>query len=214
MARKKEQPEVDWFRLDDHILIKAHLKGDAVAFEVLFKKHREQVARLVYSIVKDEALTEDIVQDVFLLVYRNLPKFRGDAAFKTWVYRIAVNEAMRQMSKARRWSSLPQERAESLSLPPTILTFQEGDSPERVLIEGEQRHLIQEALDSLKANHRIILTLYYLEDLSVQEIAQVLDIPEGSVKSRLYYARDNLKKALEPLLGREHPAGREENHVV
>lgn len=216
---KRKEPKLseaaDWYSLDDDILIKAHLKGDPIAFEVLFKKYREQVARLVYSIAKDESIVDDIVQEVFLLVYRHLHKFRQHAAFKTWVYRITVNEALRQIGRLKRWQPLPEGEFEPSRLPSTLVVFENGESPERVLIDGEQKRLVQRALDQIKPHHRMILVLYYLEDLSVHEIAQVLEIPEGSVKSRLFYARDSLRKVLDPILDRESAAdAKQGTHVL
>jgi RNA polymerase sigma-70 factor, ECF subfamily len=167
---------------------------------------------LVYSIVRDETLVQDVVQEVFLLVYRHLHKFRQDSAFKTWVYRIAVNEAIRHLSRLKRWQPLPDVEIESTTTT-TLVVSTIGDSPERVLIEQEQRERIGEAIAAMKAHHRLILNLFYLEEMPVQEIARVLDIPEGSVKSRLFYARDALKKVLDPLL---HPdiAEPRARHVV
>jgi RNA polymerase sigma-70 factor (ECF subfamily) len=189
----------DWSLLDDRVLVKAYLNGDSKAFEVLFRKYRDVVHRLVYSIVKDDTLVHDVVQEVFLLVYRHLHKFRQDSAFKTWVYRIAVNEAIRHLGRQKRWQPLPETEQE---LPPstTLIVSSVGESPERLVIQGEQRNKISAAIGSLKPHHRVILNLFYLEELPVQEIATVLDIPEGSVKSRLYYARDALKKLLDPIL--------------
>ena len=202
MARVKSLDHADWSSLDDDILVKAHLKGDARAFQVLFEKYRGMVARIVFSIVKEETRVEDTVQDVFLLLYRNLGKFRGQSALKTWIYRITVNEALRAVNRNKRWVALPEGDLEPSQVPSTIVVFNHGESPERVLVEGERRELIQRAMENLKQQHRVILTLYYLEDLSVQEIADVLEIPEGSVKSRLFYARDALKNALVPIMGR------------
>lgn len=194
----------DWSTLDDDILVKAHLKGDERAFHVLFKKYRNMVSRLVFSIVKEETHVEDIVQEVFLLAFRNLPRFRGNSALKTWIYRIAVNEALRFLSRSRRWVPLPEHETEQGAVAPSIVVLNQGDSPERLMIEGEQKLLIQQGLDSLKPHHRVILTLFYLEDLDVKEIAEILDLPEGSVKSRLFYARESLRRVLKPLLGRIH----------
>lgn len=201
MAKKETADKKDWYHLDDAILIKAHLKGNSEAFEVLFKKHSGNVAKLAYSIVKDASLVEDIVQDVFLLIHRYLPKFRGQASFKTWVYRITVNEAVRQANKAKRWVSIADRDIEEVVPPPTLMIFNHGPSPERVLLEGEQRRIVHDALVALKPHHRAILSLYYLEDLPIAQIAEILEIPEGSVKSRLFYARANLKKLLDPIVG-------------
>ena len=201
MTQKFTNKEMtDWQQLDDDILIKVFLQGDQSAFEVLFKKYQKQVARLVISIAKRESLVDDIVQEVFLLVYRHLHKFKGQSAFKTWIYRITVNETMRQLNKAKRWQPLPESGPDGLQSMPSLVVYDSGPTPERVLIDRQQKIVIREALSTLKPNHQVILTLYYLEDLPVQEIAQILDIPEGSVKSRLYYARDALKKALQSVL--------------
>lgn len=216
MIKKADNPKstVDWLGLDDDILIRTFLKGDETAFEVLFKKYRDQVARLVYSISKQESLVDDVVQEVFLLVYRHLPKFRQQAAFKTWIYRITFNETLRQLNKAKKWQSLPEGEMEPANVPSTLVIFESGDSPERVLINGQKQAIVQNALKAIKPAHRAILILYYLEDLSVQEIGQILEIPEGSVKSRLYYARHNLKNALNPILGPEVPGEATEAHVL
>jgi RNA polymerase sigma-70 factor, ECF subfamily len=205
-------PQTDWSLLDDHVLVKAHVGGDPKAFEVLFKKYRDVVHRLVYSIVRDDTLAQDVGQEVFLLVYRHLHKFRQDSAFKTWVYRIAVNEAIRHMSRLKRWQPLPEVELESTPTT-TMVVSTVGESPERVLIEQEQRNHIAGAIASMKAHHRLILNLFYLEELPVQEIARILEIPEGSVKSRLFYARDALKKVLEPIF--EQPTAEPRvRHVV
>lgn len=204
MPRVKSLDRGDWSSLDDDILVKAYVKGDQRAFQVLFEKYRGMVARIVFSIVKEETHVEDTVQDVFLLLHKNLSKFRGHSALKTWIYRITVNEALRTVNRAKRWVAMPEGEVEPSQIPSTIVVFNRGDSPERVMVEGERRELIQRALTNLKPQHRIALTLYYLEDLNVQEIAEVLEIPEGSVKSRLFYARESLKKVLDPILGRFH----------
>lgn len=190
----------DWSRLDDHILIKAYLRGDATAFEVLFKKYRQMVTRLVFSVLKDESAVDDVVQEVFLLIHRNLHKFRQDSALKTWIYRITINEAVRHLNRRKRWQNVEENQMESLLNTSSMVYLGPGEDPERVLFEGQQRQLVCEALDTLKPNHRMILTLFYLEDLAVHEIAEILEIPEGSVKSRLFYAREGLKHALEPIL--------------
>lgn len=214
--KKRAQSDyADWQGLDDHVLINAYLKGDQRAFEVLFKKYREHVARLVYSVVKNDSMVEDIVQEVFLLVYRHLHKFKQQAAFKTWIYRITVNEAMRHLGRSKRWQQLPEGEPENGNLPSSLVTYKTSSSPERVLMTGEQKARVHRALDALKPHHKLILTLYYLEDLAVQEIAQVLEIPEGSVKSRLFYARESLRKQLDPVLDRAEPEeGNKASHAL
>jgi RNA polymerase sigma-70 factor (ECF subfamily) len=196
------ETKIDWSQLDDHVLVKAHVSGDKKAFEVLFRKYRDIVHRLVYSIVRDETLAQDVGQEVFLLVYRHLHKFRQDSAFKTWVYRIAVNEAIRHLSRLKRWQPLPDADVEPHASTTTLVVSSIGESPERILIEGERKAHVASAIEGMKTHHRLILNLFYLEELPVNEIARILEIPEGSVKSRLFYARDALKKVLDPIL---HP---------
>ena len=194
--------ETELQEMDDAHLIRGHLRGDTLAFEMLFRKYRDHVSHLVYSVLKDESLVDDIVQEVFISVYRNLHKFRGDAAFKTWLYRIVVNESLRQSGKARRYVPLPEGDEEASRVPTTLVVTEGKDNPERVMITGQKKAIIEEAMAALKPKHRLILTLYYLEDFSVGEIAETLEIPEGSVKSRLFYARDRLKTVLEPYISK------------
>lgn len=217
MSQKKEAAgatTADWSGLDDDILVKAFLSGDQTAFEVLFRKYRDMVGRLSYSIIKDDAAVDDIVQEVFLLAYRHLAKFRGQSAFKTWLYRITVNEAIRYSNKGKRWQPLPEFEVEPSQVPSTLVVMESGENPERILIDGQQKAMVHQALDTLKPQHRMILVLYYLEDQSVQEISEILKIPEGSVKSRLYYARDGLKEALAPILYGTDQRKPENSHVL
>ena len=188
-----------WYSMDDKILIKAHLKGDKTAFEVLVKKHQAAVGRLCYSIMKTDQGVSDIVQEVFLSVFRGLSKFRGDAAFKTWLYKITVHETMRYLKKRKRWNSLI-DKGYSITdaTEVTFVVFNNSTSPEHLVLDGQKKSLIQDAMRKLSENHRIVLHLHYQEDLSVQEIAEILDIPVGSVKSRLHYARIQLKELLSP----------------
>jgi len=211
MNEKQALEMQDWFSLDDDILVKAHLSGDERAFQVLFKKYREMVTRLVFSIQKSESLVEDTVQEVFLLIHRNLPKFRGQSALKTWIYRITVNEAIRHLNRSKRWVPLPEGESDPIPNTSSIVVINQGESPERIMIEGEQKSKVNEALKSLKDSHSVILTLFYLEDMNIKEISEILEIPEGSVKSRLFYAREALKNALEPVIDSINPELRESN---
>ncbi|MBF0280658.1 MAG: sigma-70 family RNA polymerase sigma factor [SAR324 cluster bacterium] len=185
--------------MDDKILIKAHLKGDKSAFEVLVKKHQASVGRLSYSIMKSDQGVSDIVQEVFLSVFRGLSKFRGDAAFKTWLYKITVHETMRYLKKRKRWNSLiDKDRSITDASEVSLFVFDHKTSPEHLVLDNQKKSLIHDAMKKLSDNHRIVLHLHYQEDLSVQEISEILEIPVGSVKSRLHYARIQLKELLSP----------------
>jgi len=186
--------------LADSALIEAFLGGEQQAFEHLYTRHVKAVSRLVYSVVRHQAPMEDIVQEVFLIVYRQLARFEGRAAFKTWLYRIAFNEALRHQKRNRRWVAMPEGGPEQLPAEVTLVSSHTGDTPEKTLLSGEQTVNIQGAMQLLSPQHQAILNLFYLEELSTIDIAQILDIPEGSVKSRLFYARKQLKQLLEPLM--------------
>lgn len=215
MKKTGEKKEVkNLSGLEDGILIKAFLKGETDAFQVLFLKYRETISRLVFSILKDHSNVEDVVQEVFLSVYRNLHKFRGDAEFKTWVYRIGVNESLRYISRNKRMVQMPENIQDPSTLSTALIVFNQGESPEHILLEGEQKNTVQKALLTLKPQHRTILSLFYLEDLSVTEISKILEIPEGSVKSRLFYAREALKKTLAPVINQEQPSKGKDAHAL
>ena len=189
--------------MDDYTLIKSYLDGDRDAFETLVKKHQQAVARLVYSILKNESAVYDVVQDVFLAVYRGIKKYRGDASFKTWIYRITVHEALRYVKKYKRHDKLFRSSSfnENDSSDPsdTSLAFADlGGSPEHQMLDAQTKQLIQDAINKLSDHHRLVLQLHYQEDVPVEDIAKILEIPIGSVKSRLYYARVNLKELLSP----------------
>ena len=181
---------VDWFSLDDDILIKAHLKGDPKAFEVLFKKYREQVARLVYSIVKHEALVQDIVQEVFLLVFRHLSKFRQNAAFKTWIYRITVNCCRSKLRRRgrRRLEGRPEHLEE--------LADQRAGPEEQTLGHDLGRRLAA-AIASLPVAFREAVVLRDVQGLSYGEIGDVLGVRIGTVRSRIARGRERLRGLLE-----------------
>jgi len=195
--------------MDDHELIQAHLKGDLKAFEALVKKHQNSVARLCYSILRSQNGVSDVVQDVFLSVFRGLARFRGDASFKTWLYKITVHETLHYIKKKKRWDTLvdrdydPVETTESSNI-------EIQKSPEHLIFSGQKKEFVQKAIDQLSENHRIVLNLHYQEDLSVQEISTVIDIPVGSVKSRLYYARLKLKELLSPFYSKSQEKGEDD----
>lgn len=182
------------------MLIKAHLNGDAYAFEVLVKKYQNSIAKLCYSILRSQNGVTDVTQNVFLGVYRGLKKYRGDASFKTWIYKIAVHETLTYLKKEKKWTRLIDEN-KSLSEVEELqfITLEQQESPESLVLNQQKKNLIEKAISKLSQNHRLVLHLHYLQDLSVQEVAYILEIPEGSVKSRLYYSRIELKKLLESL---------------
>lgn len=172
---------------------------------MLVRSHHEPVFRLIHSIVHDEHAARDISQEVWITVWRNLPGFRGDAKFSTWVHPIAVRRSIDHLRRRRRWLQrflpfLPAgEPDESGSpAPPPPAPVAEGDP--RVEAERRERNQrFERALDALPPKHRTVLALREINGLSYDEIATTLSIRRGTVMSRLFHARRMLAKKLEEL---------------
>jgi RNA polymerase sigma-70 factor (ECF subfamily) len=167
--------------VQDEWLVRRSRAGDREAFGQLVSRHQSAVYRVVRGILGDPAESEDVAQEVFLKAYANLARFRGDSSLFTWLYRIAVNEALR----ARKRRPLPTLEA----LPETEVPPSEPDA------EGDAPTLatLQRMLAKLPDDYRAIVTLRDLEGLSYQEIAETLEIPIGTVESRLFRARQDLR---------------------
>ncbi|MFY0545120.1 sigma-70 family RNA polymerase sigma factor [Brevibacillus sp. H7] len=155
-------------------------------FEQIMRTYGTRILRLVTFFVKDRVLAEDITQDVFVKVYRNLPQFRGESHIQTWIYRIAVNECKGYL---RSWSfrnMFPRSQVDTDGF----------DSVEQVVLEHAERdQLVQEVL-KLPTTYRQVIALHYYADLRIEEIARVLGVTEGTVRTRLHRARQKLKQNL------------------
>jgi RNA polymerase sigma-70 factor (ECF subfamily) len=185
----------------DRVLVERVQAGDKQAFGLLVTKYQRKLARLVSRMVRDAAEVEDIVQESFIRAYRALPGFRNDSAFYTWLYRIGVNTAKNWLQAHGRRvptsTSLDNEEAE---------TYDEGellrdsDTPERLLMTKQIGETVNAALETLSAELRTAITLREIEGLSYEEIAQIMDCPIGTVRSRIFRARDAISAQLRPLL--------------
>lgn len=187
----------------DEVLLKALWAGDDKAFQAFVEKYWQMVSRVALFIVKDSHHVEDLCQEIFLKAFQNIKKFRGDSALKSWLYRITINESLRFMRQNKPWGT--KKELDSESSISNILVLGHEETPERILLHGEKRQQLYEALGTLKDHHKIILTLFYLEGVGIKDLADILNIPEGSVKSRLFYARESLKKAIQPVLQKVRP---------
>jgi RNA polymerase sigma-70 factor (ECF subfamily) len=182
--------------LDPEILRRAQA-GDAAAFGILMRTHYEPVFRLVYSIVRNEHDARDVCQEVWLSIWKQLPGFRGDAKFTTWLHPIAVRRAVDHLRKRRRWydrflpfSSGETDNFESVPEPAaTDDARQQSESTERTA-------LLRRAIDALPPKLRAVLALREVQGLSYEEIARAAGIPTGTVMSRLYHARRLLAQKL------------------
>ncbi|HML18807.1 MAG TPA: sigma-70 family RNA polymerase sigma factor [Bryobacteraceae bacterium] len=168
------------------------------AYETLIRRFEHPVFNLISRLVDDPADSADVVQEVFLKVFRNIDSFRQDASLKTWIYRIAVNEARNQ----RRWFSRHRRREVGLDADPcdshgySDRLPDPGRSPFESAVDQETQALIEEALQQVNPNFRAALVLREIEGLSYEEIAEILGISLGTVKSRILRGRDALKKQL------------------
>ena len=177
--------------------LKKAANGDTAAFEQLVLKYQTQVYNLCFRILGNAEDAADITQEAFLKAWRNLGSFHGEASFSTWLYRLASNACMDQLRSMRRRPVGSLTVTDDEGEEQTMDVPDSAPSPEESLISKEERSLLQEAMSALDPQERQILTLRVVNDLSYTEISEVLDLKEGTVKSRLARARDHLRKKLE-----------------
>ncbi len=184
---------------DEAALIERCRAGDLAAFEPLVEKYRQRVYRLAYNVLRDPEEAWDVAQDGFIRAFQALPSFRGDSAFYTWLFRIVMNVARdRARQHAARGRAFGTERVDEEDWDRILVD--QGTAPDANAAQVEERERIGRALATLSEPHRAIIMLSDLEGLSYREIAEVLDIPMGTVMSRLHNARRRLREALGPLL--------------
>jgi RNA polymerase sigma-70 factor (ECF subfamily) len=186
--------------LSDWELVQRSRTGDRDAFRELVERYRRRIAALAIGMLRNRDDALDIVQETFTKAYQNLDRFKGDAAFYTWVYRIAYNlciDHQRRETKQPQVSLEVDERGQAPQLP------EDGprrDQPFERARDAEIAARVREAIDDLTPDHRAVILLRELEGLSYAEISQVLDCPKGTVMSRLHYARRQLQGRLKGLL--------------
>jgi RNA polymerase sigma-70 factor (ECF subfamily) len=174
---------------EDSGLVARFLRGDMSAFDALFSKYQEYVYNIIYGVVGNAEEARDLTQEVFLQVYRSLPKFRHGARFATWLYRIAVNRAVDAARGAKRWRFLPFLSEPTLKERPA----DDRDEPETAFERQMEREAVQKILMQCPVSHRDVLALRYYRNLSLEEIAEVLDCSLAAAKVRLHRARKVFK---------------------
>ena len=185
---------------NDQQLVQRVQKGDKSAFDLLVLKYQHRVLKLVGRFVSDPAEAEDVAQEAFIKAYRALPAFRGDSAFYTWLYRIAINTAKNALVSNRR---RPVDFDLDMQDPDQYerhARLKEADTPEGVLLTDEIRVVVEKALEQLPEDLRTAIVLRELEGLSYEEITEAMDCPVGTVRSRIFRAREAIDKKLKPLL--------------
>ncbi|TVQ88785.1 MAG: sigma-70 family RNA polymerase sigma factor [Deltaproteobacteria bacterium] len=185
----------------DAELVERFKKGDRHAFDVLVQRYQDRVYSLSYRWMGDEQLALDLSQDVFIALYRSLGRFRGEAKLSTWVYRVVLNHARNKRQYRRRrhldhHEPLEGERAVSDERSPKRQFASEGPPPDAGMERQDAVDAVQRALEELPADQREIIVLRDIEDLSYEEIAELLGVPRGTVKSRLHRARLQLGRVL------------------
>jgi RNA polymerase sigma-70 factor (ECF subfamily) len=186
----------------DRQLVARAQRGDKRAFELLVEKYQRKLARLLSRFIRDPAEVEDVTQEAFIKAYRALPAFRGDSAFYTWLYRIGINTAKNYlMAMGRRAPTSTEVEAEEAE------GFEEGEqlrdinTPESVLLSNEIARTVNATIESLPEELRRAIQMREIEGISYEDIAQAMDCPIGTVRSRIFRAREAIAEQLRPLLG-------------
>lgn len=184
----------------DQALVERAQSGDRRAFDLLVLKYQQRVGNLIGRYLRDSTEVLDVTQDAFLKAYRALPGFRGESAFYTWIYRIAINTVKNHMvAQGRRppGDDVDAEVAEQLDVGDKL---RETATPEHELLRDEIADNVQTALDGLPEELRTAIVLREFEGMSYEEIAAAMDCPIGTVRSRIFRAREAIDKRLRPLL--------------
>ncbi|MEW6313447.1 MAG: RNA polymerase sigma factor RpoE [Pseudomonadota bacterium] len=186
----------------DQQLVERAQRGDKRAFELLVTKYQRRLMRLLSRFIRDPAEAEDVAQEAFIKAYRALPGFRGESAFYTWLYRIAINAAKNYLvARGRRAPTTTEFDSDEAE------AFEDGEqlrdlnTPENVLMSQQVAETVQRAMQQLPEELRTAITLREIEGLSYEEIAAVMNCPIGTVRSRIFRAREVIAEKLRPLLG-------------
>ncbi len=184
----------------DQALVERVQAGDKTAFDILVQKYQSKIIQLAYRYVHDQDEAMDIAQEAFIKAYKALGRFRGDSAFYTWIYRIAINTAKNYLVASNRRPPRSDIDAVDAEQYDGATGLKEYATPERLLLRDEIKETIAGAIESLPDDLRTAITLRELEGMSYEEIAQAMDCPIGTVRSRIFRARDAIDVKLRPLL--------------
>jgi len=186
----------------DRQLVERAQRGDKQAFSLLVEKYQRKLARLLSRFIRDPAEVEDVTQEAFIKAYRALPAFRGDSAFYTWLYRIGINTAKNYlMALGRRAPTSTEVEAEEAE------GFEEGEqlrdinTPESLLLSNEIAETVNATIEKLPEELRKAIQMREIEGMSYEDIAQAMNCPIGTVRSRIFRAREAIAEQLRPLLG-------------
>jgi len=180
----------------DIALVRRVQKGDKAAFDALVLKYQHKVLKLVQRYVRNPAEAEDIAQEAFIKAYRALPAFRGDSAFYTWLYRIAINTAKNSLVASRRRPVSYDLDLQDGTQVQAQARLSDGETPEALALTEEIRRTVNEAIEALPDDLRLAIVLRELEGLSYEDIARTMECPVGTVRSRIFRAREAIDRSL------------------
>jgi len=185
----------------DQQLVERVQRGDKRAFELLVEKYQRKLARLLSRLIRDPGEVEDVTQEAFIKAYRALPSFRGDSAFYTWLYRIGINTAKNYLvAMGRRAPTSTDVEAEEAEGQEGGELLRDINTPESLLLTKEIGNTVNAAIEALPEELRSAIQLRELEGMSYEEIAKLMDCPIGTVRSRIFRAREAIAERLKPLL--------------
>ena len=186
----------------DQELVRRVKRGDRVAFDLLFSRYQHKILNLIGRYVRNPEEVEDVAQEAFIKAFRALPRFRGDSAFYTWLYRIAINTAKNHLVARSRRPPGQDVDIDDAQFMDGADQLRQGESPEAALARDELSNVIDEAISQLPEDLRSAVTLREFDGLSYEQIAEIMDCPVGTVRSRIFRAREAIDERIRPLLNR------------
>jgi RNA polymerase sigma-70 factor (ECF subfamily) len=187
--------------IDQKLVVKVQ-QGDKTAFDLLARKYQHKIAKLISRYVRDRAEVEDVTQEALIKAYRAIGGFRGESAFYTWLYRIAVNTAKNYLESQGRRPPGSDVEIDGAELIESGDGLRDNATPERQMLRDEIATTVHRVLEHLPADLRTAITLREIEGMSYEEIAAVMDCPIGTVRSRIFRAREAIDQELQPLIER------------
>ncbi|MBB3392740.1 RNA polymerase sigma-70 factor (ECF subfamily) [Rhizobium sp. BK275] len=194
-----QQAEISIEQRSDPELVVMALARDPAGFRAIMRRYNRRLFRIARGILRDDAMAEDALQDAYLKAFRHLADFQGTSAFSTWLTRIVMNEALGRLRKARRTPEMPVDTMQG-----RILDFPTGspiDNPETSMAQRQILKLVEEATDSLPEEFRLVFIARVIEEMSVEETAEMLSLKPETVRSRLHRARALLRRQLDEMIG-------------
>ncbi|MCG8558067.1 MAG: sigma-70 family RNA polymerase sigma factor [Proteobacteria bacterium] len=191
----------------DAELVRRIQQGDRMAFRVLFDRYHRRAFAVAVGVVKNQEDAMDVVQDAFVKVHKHIGRFQGSSSFYTWLYRIVMNLGIDHLRRGKNISKVALDERVGAAAAGPLLSGPADGSPTRTVARRELTQQIQTALQSLPTHHRAVLVLREIEGLSYEQMAEVLEVPKGTIMSRLFHARRKMQAALGPYLEGELEIG-------